>query len=412
MLYGEPLSGIISVMYNSKNIDMNSNRIGPFFAYGKINWSLLVTGLREDGYHLLDTVMQRIDLCDELTLYPATQWSVECSEPATPKDVTNTALAAAQAYAEVAGITDKYRIVILKRIPIGAGLGGSSADAAAVLTALNGRYNALSQDSLAELGLNIGADVPFCMVGGCARCKGVGEVMEPLAAGEYHLVVAGCGAKLTTARVFKHYDGMIASERGRRSTDAPFFGKCGGEKEKIERFAWEQQEEAEWRAKTCEGEGDCTPCAHPKSGEEMTGELAAALSSNSAEAVAAALKALSSRSVGGDPNRVASVCGDPCDVRYAAEANCVMCAAQAGGVPCAANDLAFATCDINDAIGDTLLSLQRAGAMAVSMSGSGSCCFGLFPSKAAAAEAAAKLSNLPFCIVCSTQSSAKVDWQA
>jgi len=192
--------------------NMASDQLGPYHAYGKINWSLLITGVREDGYHLLDTVMQRIDLCDEITLIPADSWSVSCSDRRAPRDASNTALVAARAYAAAAGLRDAYHIAIEKRIPVGAGLGGGSADAAAVLSALNEKYAALTEQELLALALSVGADVPFCLAGGCARCTGVGEVMAPARGGEYHLVVAGCGANLSTAAVFRHYDGLVAAE--------------------------------------------------------------------------------------------------------------------------------------------------------------------------------------------------------
>ena len=292
---------------------MNSGRIGPFFAYGKINWSLLVTGTRKDGYHLLDTVMQRITLADEITLFPASEWGIECSDSKTPKTCKNTAFIAAQAYAKASGITDAYTISILKRIPVGAGLGGGSADAAAVLSALNGKYNALSEQELLDLALSVGADVPFCLAGGCARCTGVGEVMARAEkAREYHLVIAGCGAILSTARVFQQYDGLLAAEEGRRKTDIPLLGRLDETLMKTLPFPWEE----DWACdppKGGEGEPE-EPCGEEdalfeaprpdwpepedfvlRTGEELTGELVAALSSGSAEDVAGILGAFAWR---------------------------------------------------------------------------------------------------------------------
>ncbi len=100
---------------------MKAGRIGPIYAYGKINWSLLVTGVRPDGYHTLDTVMQRISLKDEITLVPAAQWSVQCDDARIPSNGENTALAAAKAYARAAVLKDAYAISVVKHIPQGLG---------------------------------------------------------------------------------------------------------------------------------------------------------------------------------------------------------------------------------------------------------------------------------------------------
>lgn len=397
---------------------MNAGRIGPFFACGKINWSLLTTGAREDGYHLLDTVMQRITLADEITLFRASEWGIECPGSQAPEHCKNTAMIAAKAYAAASGITDAYTISILKKIPVGAGLGGGSADAAAVLSALNGKYNALSKEELLKLALSVGADVPFCLAGGCARCTGVGEVMAPVEnAGEYHLVVAGCGANLSTAKVFQHYDGLLAAEAGRRDTDIPLFGRMDEALMKTFPFPWEEDRpgsapKGEEAAEPCSGEGALFAAPEPdwpepedfapRTGEELTQDLVAALASGSAEGVAGALAAFSRRMRGNDPTR-AAVCGVPCDVRYAAEADCTICIAGAKSVLCGANDLTCAACDLAPGVAETLLRLRLAGAMAASMSGSGSACFGLFKDRAAAEEAAKKLSDLPFCAVCSTE---------
>ncbi len=393
---------------------MNAGRIGPFFARGKINWSLLTTGVRKDGYHLLDTVMQRITLADEITLFPASEWGIECPGSQAPEHCKNTAMIAAKAYCEAAGIADAYTISILKKIPVGAGLGGGSADAAAVLSALNGKYGALSEEELLKLALSVGADAPFCLAGGCARCTGVGEVMERVEnAGEYHLVVAGCGTNLSTARVFQHYDGLLAAEAGRRDTDIPLFGWLDEALMKTLPFPWEEDwlcgapkgEEAAEGALFAAPEPDWPKPEDfvPRTGEELTQDLAAALSSGSAEGVAAALAAFSRRLRENDPARAAAVCGVPCDMRYAAEADCTLCVAGAKSVLCGANDLTYAACDLAPGVAKTLLRLRLAGAMAASMSGSGSACFGLFKDRAAAEEAAKKLSDLPLCVVCGTE---------
>jgi 4-diphosphocytidyl-2C-methyl-D-erythritol kinase len=389
---------------------MNSGQLGLFYAYGKINWSLLITGIREDGYHLLDTVMQRIDLCDEITLIPAANWSIACSSSQTPNNGDNTAMLAAKAYAQATGIADAYHISIRKNIPVGAGLGGGSADAAAVLSALNGKYGALTQKELLLLALSIGADVPFCLVGGCARCTGVGEVMEPAkSAKTYHLVIAGCGANLSTARVFQRYDAILAAEAANGKSDDPRpFEEARASKEAFPR----EREEAPFAAfdgaaptrpfVLPESQAGQTPCFPARTGEELTAELLGALSTGCARSVARALQVFACRLRGNGPSP-AEIGGIPCDERYAAEAGCTLCVATAQEVLCGANDLTCAACDLAPGVADTLLRLRRSGALAVSMSGSGSACFGLFADKESAQEAAKQLCDLPLCVVCSTK---------
>lgn len=151
-------------------------------AYAKINWTLDVLYKRLDGYHELDTLMQQISLCDDVTLSPAPSITVcvDGSISGVPSDSGNIAFRAAQAYLDYAHIDEGVSIHIVKRIPIEAGIGGGSADAAAVLRGLNTMYGAASEDGLQKLALSIGADVPFCLTGGAARCRGIGEQIEPL----------------------------------------------------------------------------------------------------------------------------------------------------------------------------------------------------------------------------------------
>lgn len=153
-------------------------------AFAKINLTLDVLGKREDGYHDLKTVMQTVSLRDDIEIDVGTgkPWTLLCDKEDVPCDERNLAWKAAKLYEEamhkdLGGI----EIRITKRIPRQAGLGGGSADAAAVLRALNDHYgNPLSIMALAELGAQIGSDVPFCVVGGCAMCEGRGERMRRL----------------------------------------------------------------------------------------------------------------------------------------------------------------------------------------------------------------------------------------
>lgn len=153
-------------------------------AYGKINLTLDVVGRREDGYHLLDTVMQTVSIWDELEIQHSRQPGVhlQCSRESIPTDSKNTAFRAAKFFLEDRGLQNEgVYIFIKKHIPSRSGMGGGSADAAAVLRGLNEMYETgLAADKLMELGARVGADVPFCVVGGAARCTGVGADVEPI----------------------------------------------------------------------------------------------------------------------------------------------------------------------------------------------------------------------------------------
>lgn len=147
-------------------------------AYAKINLCLAVTGRRADGYHLLDTWMQRISLADNLRLSPADDIQLVTDRFPGPK---NLAYRAAALLREASGTDKGVRIELEKRIPAGAGLGGGSADAAAVLSGLNELWGlSWPREKLLPLAAKLGADVPFCLLGGLARCRGVGEEMERL----------------------------------------------------------------------------------------------------------------------------------------------------------------------------------------------------------------------------------------
>ena len=153
-------------------------------AYGKINLTLDVVGRRKDGYHLLDTVMQTISIWDELEIQHSRQPGVhlQCNKDSLPTDSKNTAFRAAKFFLEDRGLENEgVYIFIKKHLPSRSGMGGGSADAAAVLRGLNEMYGTgLSADKLMELVAKVGADVPFCVVGGAARCTGVGADVEPI----------------------------------------------------------------------------------------------------------------------------------------------------------------------------------------------------------------------------------------
>lgn len=153
-------------------------------AFAKVNLTLDVLGKREDGYHDLKSVMQTISLRDDIEIDVGTgkPWCLRCDKEGIPCNEKNLAWKAAKIYFETVGKDpDGLEIRITKRIPSEAGLGGGSADAAAVLRALNKHYGQpLSIAALAELGGLVGSDVPFCVLGGTAEAEGRGERLRKL----------------------------------------------------------------------------------------------------------------------------------------------------------------------------------------------------------------------------------------
>lgn len=149
-------------------------------ANAKINLYLDIVGRREDGYHLLETVMQSVTLSDilKIDVSEGDGISLSCDAPHIPSDERNIAFKSARRYLEEAGVSAQVMIDIQKRIPSGAGMGGGSADAAAVLLAMERRFAALGMERLTELAAEIGADVPFCLWGGTRICTGIGEKMQ------------------------------------------------------------------------------------------------------------------------------------------------------------------------------------------------------------------------------------------
>lgn len=153
-------------------------------APAKVNLSLRVLGRRSDGFHDIETLMAPLDLADRLEISPRQKSGVEfsCSDPTLPADGTNLACRAAMAFAAATGRDIGVRIHLQKNIPHGAGLGGGSSDAAAVLKALNELSAAnLSLGELESLAASIGSDVPFFIRGVPAVCRGRGERIEPVA---------------------------------------------------------------------------------------------------------------------------------------------------------------------------------------------------------------------------------------
>lgn len=179
-------------------------------AHAKINWSLDILAARDDGYHELNMLMQRIDLHDELIFTNARFLSLSINGRQVSAGGKNLVLKAANALMDYAGRKFGARIEMTKRIPVRAGLGGGSADCAVALMALNRMWNVnLNAAELMNLAATLGADVPFCMEGRFCHVQGIGDKMEHIhGAPRIPLVLIMPSEGLSTAGVFGEYDGM------------------------------------------------------------------------------------------------------------------------------------------------------------------------------------------------------------
>lgn len=152
-------------------------------ARAKVNLWLQVVGRRADGFHLLDSLVAFTDLADEIEVEAASDLSLEIVGPAAPSlegDPDNLVLTAARLLAGRAGVVPRAALRLTKRIPVAAGLGGGSADAAATLLALVDLWRvAMPQEELFDLAATLGADVPMCLAGRPALASGIGERLAP-----------------------------------------------------------------------------------------------------------------------------------------------------------------------------------------------------------------------------------------
>ncbi len=187
-------------------------------AFAKINLTLDVCGKRIDGYHDIKSIMQTVSIRDDIEIDIGTgkPWTLHCTMENIPTDERNLAWKAAKLYCDTMKIDpDGIAIRITKRIPVEAGLGGGSADAAAVLRALNRHYgNPLSIMALAELGAQIGSDVPFCVICGTAMVEGRGERIRKLPdLADCFFVVCKPEFSCSTAELFHEIDSEPIGKR-------------------------------------------------------------------------------------------------------------------------------------------------------------------------------------------------------
>lgn len=180
-------------------------------AYAKINLVLNVGDLRPDGYHDIQTIMQSLELHDDVTVeqVDGAGVTVTTNVDTIPQDESNLVVKAVKAFAAKTGVqADGLSIHIEKRIPVAAGLGGGSSDAAATLRALNEIYETnLSLDELAEIGMEVGSDVPFCVHGGCAYVEGKGDMVVPTTPLPQCVIVVGKpDLTVSTEKMYQRFD--------------------------------------------------------------------------------------------------------------------------------------------------------------------------------------------------------------
>lgn len=175
-------------------------------APAKLNLFLHIVGRRADGYHLLQTVFQFVDLCDTLHLTPRADGALRMLTPlpGVPPE-QDLCVRAARALQVHSGCRQGVDIALTKRVPMGGGLGGGSSDAATVLLALNRLWDLrLPREALAGIGLALGADVPVFIGGRAAWAEGVGERLTPIELDQPWYLIVDCGAAVATAAVFGH----------------------------------------------------------------------------------------------------------------------------------------------------------------------------------------------------------------
>ena len=181
-------------------------------AYAKINLTLDITGVLPDRYHSIFTAMQSVGLWDGITVetLPDGEITLRCSDETIPCDERNTAWQAASLFRREAGIDEGMRVSIEKQIPSQAGLAGGSADAAAVLRALDELYpGRLSRRRLLDIAFRIGADVPFCLEGGTKLCQNKGEIMAALPALDAWTVLVKPEENVSTKTAYERFDRAV-----------------------------------------------------------------------------------------------------------------------------------------------------------------------------------------------------------
>ena len=192
-------------------------------APGKVNLFLGVGGLRADGYHDVCSVYLALDLRDRVTVTPAETWSIDVSGSLpqahldrVPRDESNIVVAAAKLVARLAGIANPQPLhfAIEKHIPVAGGMGGGSADAAAAMVAVSEIYcTGLTHEQLISSAVELGADVPFALLGGCASGRGAGELLQSIEVSREHAFVLLANDKpISTPGAYRRFDELVAEQ--------------------------------------------------------------------------------------------------------------------------------------------------------------------------------------------------------
>ncbi|MBQ3796677.1 MAG: 4-(cytidine 5'-diphospho)-2-C-methyl-D-erythritol kinase [Butyrivibrio sp.] len=179
-------------------------------AFAKINLGLDVTGKRDDGYHIVRMIMQNVDIFDTLTFEDNDSGEIvlTASSEKIPTDDSNLICKVAKQLQETYGVTKGANINLVKRIPVAAGMAGGSTDGAAAYVALNELWNlGLDKKKLCEMAVKLGADIPYCIIGGTALAEGIGEELTVISdMPACHIVIAKPAIDVSTGWVYKELD--------------------------------------------------------------------------------------------------------------------------------------------------------------------------------------------------------------
>lgn len=185
-------------------------------AYGKINLGLDVIGRRDDGYHIVKMIMQTVELHDVVTMEKTSDGviSMTTDDVNLPVDQDNLCIQAAELLKKEFGFSEGLKIHLEKNIPVAAGMAGGSTDAAAVLKGVNELFDlGLSEEELMKRGLLLGADIPYCIMGGTALSEGIGEVLTKVAPMEKTLLlIAKPPVNVSTGKVYGALDALESYE--------------------------------------------------------------------------------------------------------------------------------------------------------------------------------------------------------
>lgn len=191
-------------------------------AYAKINLYLDILGVLPNGYHEIESIMQSVSIYDEIEINKTSEKGIiiNCDDPQIPCDNRNIAFKAAKLISEELNYNNGFEISIKKNIPVKAGMGGGSADCAAVLMGINMLFNkTLGLDKLIKIGKSLGADVPFCIVGGTKLCKGIGEIVADVPQLEkLYLVIVQPNFCISTQNAYRIYDENPINKKGKIDT--------------------------------------------------------------------------------------------------------------------------------------------------------------------------------------------------